>query len=82
MDVTGGEHGLVDFREDAFVQAAFDAALAIGQLSTYDRVHSKPSVLRLKDILHYLSDVPKNGSFEFFQLFSRPNPAGYACLRG
>jgi hypothetical protein len=41
VDVACREHGVLATAVVAFVQAAFQATLAVGQLSPYDRVHSK-----------------------------------------
>src|SRR5438105_2015994 len=41
MDVPGGEHRLVAVAELGLVQAAVNAALAVGQFVVYSRVHSK-----------------------------------------
>ena len=42
VDVVGGKHRLVTTSELALVEAALDAALAVGQITVYSRVHSKP----------------------------------------
>ena len=41
VDVAGGEHGLVAAAQVGLVEAAFDPALAVGQLPAYLGVHSK-----------------------------------------
>jgi phytoene/squalene synthetase len=41
MDVAGREHGLAAVAELSFVQAPFDAALAVDKLLPYLSVHSK-----------------------------------------
>ena len=41
MNVAGREHGLATIAELRFVQASFEAALAIVQLSSYRGIHSK-----------------------------------------
>jgi hypothetical protein len=41
VDVAGGEHGAAAVRDAGFVEAAFEAALAVGQLLAYLGFHSK-----------------------------------------
>src|SRR6516225_10389872 len=41
VDIAGGEHGFGTAAEVGFVEAALDAALAVGQFPAYDRFHSK-----------------------------------------
>ena len=43
MNVAGGHHGLGAIAELRLVQTALDAALAVSQFLSYDRVHSKSS---------------------------------------
>jgi hypothetical protein len=41
VDIAGGQHRAGATAQVAFVQAALEAALAVGQLPSYDRLHSK-----------------------------------------
>ena len=83
VDVGGGEHGSGAAAEVGFVEAAFDAALAVGQPPSYDGIHSKSLVgPGVRERVHLLKPRKTPRDFEFFANFPPAGPRRTMLVQG